>query len=415
MYRRAPPRRGAALLAPRSRVQKARAAHVPAQARIGARALPCAGATRCGVAQEPRALACALSASRGVLSACVAAFAGMATQDFPASIRLYETVKGLKFKGRYARAAEKLEAAAAAAAQELAADDCLVVAFLRVMHADAIYCQSLAATGAELVEGLQTIKSVLLPPCMSTLMRRKAAGTLLPGTCRAAEVEWRRAAVERNLSGEGISSEDVRVCSETSSLTLGFEAYMHAAGIASDVLTLVVTSGISREVQLSYAAFVGSALELIRAQPRELSSNVEGGLSKGRWCFAPEKILVQTTRRLLDADLRSLLDGEALSLIAEPWGRLERSGAAVMRKLEDEPCKGSIVECLNAAAAEAAVRGLRECTLAGCAAKEVHVSQFGKCGSCKQAFYCCREHQLADWPAHKAACKAARKAAASSK
>jgi hypothetical protein len=29
-----------------------------------------------------------------------------------------------------------------------------------------------------------------------------------------------------------------------------------------------------------------------------------------------------------------------------------------------------------------------------------------------RAVYCCKEHQTADWPAHEAACKAARKAAA---
>ena len=32
--------------------------------------------------------------------------------------------------------------------------------------------------------------------------------------------------------------------------------------------------------------------------------------------------------------------------------------------------------------------------------------------SCRGVVYCCREHQVSDWPAHKAACKAARKAAA---
>ena len=72
----------------------------------------------------------------------------------------------------------------------------------------------------------------------------------------------------------------------------------------------------------------------------------------------------------------------------------------------------SIIAQLAQVDAEAAVRGLHTCALAGCAAKEVHVSQFKKCGACKTVAYCCREHQVEDWPAHKAACKAARKAAA---
>ena len=53
---------------------------------------------------------------------------------------------------------------------------------------------------------------------------------------------------------------------------------------------------------------------------------------------------------------------------------------------------------------------LRACALASCAAREAHEAQFKKCAACLTVSYCCREHQLTDWPAHKAACKAARKA-----
>ena len=55
---------------------------------------------------------------------------------------------------------------------------------------------------------------------------------------------------------------------------------------------------------------------------------------------------------------------------------------------------------------------LRECALPGCAANEAHVAHFKACSACKASVYCCREHQVAHWPQHKAACKAARKAAA---
>ena len=52
---------------------------------------------------------------------------------------------------------------------------------------------------------------------------------------------------------------------------------------------------------------------------------------------------------------------------------------------------------------------LRACALASCAAREAHEAQFKKCAACLTVCYCCREHQVADWPAHKVACKAARK------
>jgi hypothetical protein len=44
--------------------------------------------------------------------------------------------------------------------------------------------------------------------------------------------------------------------------------------------------------------------------------------------------------------------------------------------------------------------------------REAHAGHFKRCGACKQATYCSKAHQAEDWAGHKAACKAARKAAA---
>jgi hypothetical protein len=130
----------------------------------------------------------------------------MATSGVPASIGLYDAAQILQSKGRFARAAEKVASAAAAAAQELAAEDCLVVALLRAVQAHALHGHSEAPNlpAAERDEARQTVMSVLLPQVMSTLTRRKAAGTLLPGSCRAAEVAWWRASTERTLLETGV-------------------------------------------------------------------------------------------------------------------------------------------------------------------------------------------------------------------
>ena len=53
---------------------------------------------------------------------------------------------------------------------------------------------------------------------------------------------------------------------------------------------------------------------------------------------------------------------------------------------------------------------VRFCALAGCGAKEAHPAHFKSCSACCTVVYCCQEHNVEDWPAHKAACKAARKA-----
>jgi hypothetical protein len=126
-----------------------------------------------------------------------------------------------------------------------------------------------------------------------------------------------------------------------------------------------------------------------------------------------------------------LVDSLAQYLPSEPlWrerlsrahARLCQSGVLEKRGVSNEmgaQLREKTRECIERAnrerAAAAASGQLKSCEMAGCGAKEAHVSHFGKCSACKAVSYCCREHQQADWPAHKAACKAARKAAAAAK
>jgi hypothetical protein len=330
----------------------------------------------------------------------------MATQDVPASVRFYNAAEELRAKGHFARAVEKFERAAAAAAQELAAEDCLVVAFLQASQARALIFHSMvpALPFAEKYETYRTVESLLLPQCVSTLTRRKAAGTLLPGSCRAAEVAWWRASVEQTHLQDGYPIALLRALAVGSDSRLGFDVYLLAArAVICELFDAKSFSKMSRELQLSHAAFVASAFELMAQRGPSFgldTNNVKIDES------APEKLLSQIYRYERS---RFQADDEAASLMADAWQLVERSGALTARNLLDElDPEASIDAGLAAAAAEGAVRGLRECALAGCASKEVHVSQFKRCGACRTVFYCCRDHQLADWPAHKAACKAAR-------
>ena len=54
----------------------------------------------------------------------------------------------------------------------------------------------------------------------------------------------------------------------------------------------------------------------------------------------------------------------------------------------------------------------RACALPGCGGREAHPAHFKSCAACRGVVYCCREHQVEGWRAHKKACKAACKAAA---
>ena len=291
-----------------------------------------------------------------------------------------------------------------------------MVAYLRGWQAENLNCHSMAPTlaAAERSESRQTVLSVLLPQCLSTVMRRKAAGTLLPGSCRPAEVAWWRANKERALLQQGQPAEVARIGAEAFGPMLGSEVYFFVANVAFDVLTFARLLGMSREMQQSHAAFVVSAFELMAQPHGRTVSVVVDGVTKAVFTSASERSLAQNvSRSLLHANISSLLDGEVMVLIADAWQRVVRSGAAAMRQMGTPPDPSEFVSAaFDAAAAEGAVRGLHECALASCTSKEVHVSQFKKCGACRIVAYCCREHQLADWPSHKAACKAARKQAA---
>jgi hypothetical protein len=105
--------------------------------------------------------------------------------------------------------------------------------------------------------------------------------------------------------------------------------------------------------------------------------------------------------------------------ILRAQARLNQSAELVKRGLRNDQAarlqavlQAGRVRLTREREAAAASGQLKSCALAGCAATEAHISHFGKCSACKAVVYCCREHQQADWPAHKTACKALRKAAA---
>jgi hypothetical protein len=169
---------------------------------------------------------------------------------------------------------------------------------------------------------------------------------------------------------------------------------------------LDTAAGLTAAQQRAQLLFVASALDLMSSNPSDSVRNA---------CSAPEAALVSMLRQLLrKSSFLSSKPAEAMAQLAAAWERLQSSGALDLRNVQErmQTAKLASQAVDQAAAAEAAARGLRECSLGACAACEVHVAQFKKCTACQQAWYCCKEHQVADWPSHKAACKAARKAAA---
>jgi hypothetical protein len=104
---------------------------------------------------------------------------------------------------------------------------------------------------------------------------------------------------------------------------------------------------------------------------------------------------------------------ESHARILAAWRRLQSSGVLQRPGIQQgvSLVMADDTRVAANAAATAAAQGLRVCALHTCGAQEVHASNFKRCSACSGVVYCCKEHQVQDWPAHKAACRAARKAA----
>jgi hypothetical protein len=332
----------------------------------------------------------------------------MSALDVSAVVALANKAMTLREKGSYARAAE-LFARAAAAAQALGARDCLVVAALQLMQADCWLQQSKSRLVAPAdVASMRDVAFALLPVAKATLLRRKAAGTLLCGTCAPHEEAWELACLThstgelRATSGEVGDAAFLRARVDASMLPalapyVGYNAYLSCARI---VFMRVILRKAVAEMRAD-VAFVCDALDMM-SQPLALDTT--------RLRFSAETALVHSMRSAIAHDyISATTDDVGGAQLLAAWDRVERSGVLQARNIGDAIARRACTEERVAAFAAAALaaKGLRVCALDSCGAREVHASQFKLCGACKTVCYCSREHQAAHWRQHKAACKAA--------
>ena len=304
-------------------------------------------------------------------------------------------------KGHLLRAAEN-SGRAAEAARPLGADNLVMLAFQ--LQRGNVLCAFAAANAvadpqtcaAHRAEGV-----ALLSGAVEALERRRVAGTLLEGKCAAAEVAWSTHEIQRDNA-------DVPDAKAASLVALvGYEEYLRGAAHALDVLSCarLFAAECSDTQFQSFAQHVVHAVELMQ-QPRR----------HGDVILNTEEMLTDRLRDAARGAGANGLDARLVQVLAGAWERLQRSGVLQARRIEEhiessrrahvqEAIRAAIHRSLNAP-------GLRSCALEGCGAKEAHPTHFKSCAACRTVVYCCREHQVAGWPAHKKACKAARKAAA---
>ena len=244
-----------------------------------------------------------------------------------------------------------------------------------------------------------------LPGVLETLERRRAAGTLLPGCCRAHEVAWRADRLRTDAIFDGEPQQD-EVSILQAAQHVGVEEYFTAASAAVLALQKGLQRGVLPDEPLLGRClnFVEHALLLtLRAQPYDGEPHVVG-------IPTAETFLLRIFRTVLLPDLKPEEPRYARLLAA--WHNVKQSG--LWQKLQVEQTRERIERHAKSVADVQAAKStgvpLRTCALPSCGAREAHVTHFKRCGACGQVFYCSKQHQTEHWPTHKAACKAARKA-----
>jgi hypothetical protein len=336
----------------------------------------------------------------------------MAAVDVSRVVALTNKATTLDSRGHFARAAE-VYAEAVTAAQALHQPDCVVVAQLQASHANALvgHANMAGVPEARCRELMRCALLELLPAAMASLQRRMAAGTLLAGACRPHEVAWWAA---KTAHDEALAANmpNAAVCEpftaeELSAWTayVGYDAHMLTARIALQLCALCTDSYTARALNLPEATAVACSVFLERAFDMiELRTGAASLLEIG---LVRNAQIVEKNQQCFRAS------SEWQARILAAWRRLQSSDVLQRRGiLQGVSCVTA--HCTHAdatAAAAIAARGLHFCALRSCGAQEVHASQFKRCSACLTVVYCCKEHQVQDWPAHKAACRAARKAA----
>jgi hypothetical protein len=325
--------------------------------------------------------------------------------DVSAVAALFNKSTDLLLSGHRARSDEYLERALAAA-QALGAADCLIMAMLLLEQADALMQAALSAMDRGTPATAQLF-APMVPPylaAVATLQRRRAAGTLLAGTCRAAEEAWERLKFEHTAARGGHS--DPHAFATALAPLVGYKAFLSAAYFAAQLVLLAGSAALPMSAaQLrECVVFMTDAVELFmlpRIAEAELGLAFEGRFVESLQSLVTDPQLVAPY-------------GTAGARLLASWRRLEQSGVLQRRHIDAavQHVAQRRVAISSASAAAAAAPGLRTCALEACGAREAHPAHFKSCAACRVPAYCCKAHQEADWPSHKAACKAARKAAA---
>ena len=310
-------------------------------------------------------------------------------------LAIREKAEELQRKGHVLRAAEYYGRAAEAARTLDPGPDNFVA--LRMLRSRAVmlmhYCRAatdapgLAAHCGEIIAHLSSV--------VSALERRRVAGTLLEGKCSAAEEAW-------------LVCRDTFKCSASKVAELrkffGYETYLLSAVVALDVIASPFLGPMCSIMDFeAFSSLIVRAMDMMQLPSRRL----------GPFGLTSEIQLTIGISKFMTLLSTTGMDPRLVQLLKDSWQRFRQSGVIEKHGLLDErvfdEIAASYVHKVAAVRAALFAPGLRCCALASCGVREAHPQHFKSCAACLGVVYCCREHQVADWSAHKAACKSARK------
>lgn len=247
-----------------------------------------------------------------------------------------------------------------------------------------------------------------LQPTMAALQRRKDAGTLFRPT--DVESEWFSKHEARRVVCDGAPAEKEGV------IELVYDTFLQAASMAwASFFTAVKPISSFEDLTGFNFAFLASALDIIRQTTNEDGSAAllfsdDGTSPPARSC---ETLLVMM---MIPENLQMFPAGVVQPLLAA-CDRLKASPALRLRgfaeKAQELSNGGQIHKGLLQPSAPRSQPQPqqplpRTCHFLSCGVVGSPAKPLKRCGGCSAVFYCCKEHQHADWPAHKGACKAAR-------
>jgi len=314
----------------------------------------------------------------------------------------------LMFRGHMERSLEKYREALAAA-RAVGAEDCLVTAFLTV---EVALCNAIAL----LRRSLEQQSGFLDRPSVAASTLHDFAEAV---TGAAAVARRRRFAGSHQPEEQAwyVAHQATMWRARGDSESKALADAKHLASLGSETTGRAACTSLYIPLAATKEALFGAS---------ELSSRLRAVCDLADEAVAlagPQR--VKDTFSAYEAELKEYLrDGVELwrqqsstaahaERLAEALEQLRLHGAYSAEDLarSDEDVKSLHAKLVAARSAASAPELLRHCALASCSAKEAHKAHFSRCSACKTVVYCSKDCQLADWPAHKKACKAARKAA----